>query len=232
VKPAPRRRRSLLRRLRGTCGAALIATPARNTLPSRMQRPALRPIETSSALRPCLARQVRVSAVAVFVFSIVAAGLWVAPARADETPAPPPVTTTVADAPPPDPYQAPARATKSKPAPRRVAPVVRSLPAAPTRSYAPSAPAVTPRQATQRSAKPKRKPKVVRKQRPRREAPVVTVSLAPLADVIAAADVPPAADRDSQEPYLWLAGVAFAVLAVAGTGLVMLTQRFYRPRWD
>jgi hypothetical protein len=232
VKPAPRRRRSLLRRLRGTCGAALIATPACNTLPHRMQRPALRTIETSSALRPCLARQVRVPAVAVFVLSIVAAGLWVAPARGDETPAPPPPTTTVPDAPPPDPYQAPARTVKPKSATRRVAPVIRSSHAAPTRSYPPSAPVVTPRKATQRSAKPKRKAKVVRKQRPRREAPVVTVSLAPLAAVIAAAGVPPAADRDSQEPYLWLAGVAFAVLAVAGTGLVMLTQRFYRPTWD
>ena len=52
------------------------------------------------------------------------------------------------------------------------------------------------------------------------------------AEVIAAVGVPSPVDRDSQDPYLWLAGVAFAVLAVAGTSLVMLTQRFYRPRWD
>jgi hypothetical protein len=197
-----------------------------------MQRPALRPLELSSALRPCLARQVRASAVAVVVFFIVAAGLWVAPARADETPTPPPVTTTVPDAPPPDPYQAPARTVKPKPAARRAAPVVRSAPAAPARSYTPPA-AATPRPAlTTSRTKPKSKAKVVRKQRPRREAPALAVSLAPLADVIAAAGVPPAVSRDDEEPYLWLAGVAFAVLAVAGTGLVTLTQRFYRPRWD
>jgi hypothetical protein len=232
VKPAPGGRRSLLRRLRGACGAALIATFARITSPHKMQRPALRPIETSSALRPCLARQVRVPAVAVFVFIIVAAGLWVAPARADETPTPP-VTTTVPDAPPPDPYQAPTRAPKSKAAPRRVAPVVRSAPTVPARSYTPPA-AVTPRPPVVKASrtKPASKAKVVRKQRPRREAPVVAVSLAPLAEVIAAVGVPPAVDRESQSPYLWLAGVAFAVLAVAGMALVMLTQRFYRPRWD
>jgi hypothetical protein len=230
VKSAPGGKRSLLRRLRGARGAALIATLARITSPHQMQRPALRPIETSSALRPCLARQVRVPAVAVFVFIIVAAGLWVAPARADETPAPP-VTTTVPDAPPPDPYQAPTRATKSKPPPRRVAPVVRSAPTVPVRSYTPPA-AVTPVVKTSHRPKPTSKPKVVRKQRPRREAPVVAVSLAPLAEVIAAVGASPAVDRDSQDPYLWLAGVAFAVLAVAGTCLVMLTQRFYRPRWD
>jgi hypothetical protein len=230
VKSAPGGKRSLLRRLRGARGAALIATLARITSPHQMQRPALRPIETSSALRPCLARQVRVPAVAVFVFIIVAAGLWAAPARADETPTPP-VTTTVPDAPPPDPYQAPTRATKSKPPPRRVAPVVRSAPTVPVRSYTPPA-AVTPVVKTSRRPKPTSKPKVVRKQRPRREAPVVAVSLAPLAEVIAAVGASPAVDRDSQDPYLWLAGVAFAVLAVAGTCLVMLTQRFYRPRWD
>jgi hypothetical protein len=196
-----------------------------------MQRPALRPIETSSALRPCLARQVRVPAVAVFVFIIVAAGLWVAPAWADETPTPP-VTTTVPDAPPPDPYQAPTRAPKSKAAPRRVAPVVRAAPTVPAPSYTPPA-AVTPRPPVVKASrtKPKSKAKVVRK-RPRREAPAVEVSLAPLAEVVAAVGVPPAVDSDSQDPYLWLAGVAFAVLAVAGTCLVMLTQHLYRPRWD
>jgi hypothetical protein len=232
VKPAPGGKRSLLRRLRGTRGAALIATLARRTSPHQMQRPALRPIETSSALRPCLARQVRVPAVAVLVFISVAAGLWVVPALADETPTPP-VTTTVPDAPPPDPYQAPTRATKSKPPPRRVAPVVRSAPTVPARSYTQPA-AVTPRPPVVKPSrtKPASKAKVVRKQRPRREAPVVAVSLAPLAEVVAAAEVPPPVNRESREPYLWLAGVAFAVLAVAGTGLIMLTQRFYRPRWD
>lgn len=232
MKPAPGGRRSLLRRLRGTRGAALIAILARNTSPHQMQRPALRPIETSSALRPCLARQVRVPAVAVSVFVIVAAGLWVAPAWADEAPTPP-VTTTVPDAPPPDPYQAPTRATPSKPAPRRVAPVVRSAPAVPARSYAPPA-VVTTRPPVVKTSRPKpaSKPKIVRKQRSRRETPVVAVSLAPLAEVIAAVEVSPTVSRESQDPYLWLAGVAFAVLAVAGTCLVMLTQRFYRPRWD
>jgi hypothetical protein len=206
---APRQERSLLRRPQGALGAALPATRGPGAL--------------------CSPRIFKT----LVVCGIVASALWCGGAAlADETPTPPPVTTTVPDAPPPDPYQAPARATKPKPAPRRVAPVVQSAPAAPTRSYTPPA-VVTPRQAVKPvRTKPKSKAKVVRKQRPRREAPVVTVSLAPLAEVIAAAGVPPAVSRDSEDPYLWLAGVAFAVLAVAGTGLVMLTQRFYRPRWD
>jgi hypothetical protein len=206
---APGEERSLLRRPHGALGAALLGKRG----PRALGFP--RVFKT------------------LVVCGIVASALWCGGAAlADETPTPPPVTTTVPDAPPPDPYQAPARATKSKPAPRRVEPVVHSAPAAPTRSYTPSA-AVTPRPAVKTSrTKPKSKPKVVRKARPRREAPVVTVSLAPLAEVIAVAGVPPATDGDSQEPFLWLAGVAFAVLAVAGMSLVMLTQRFYQPRWD
>ena len=236
---APRGDRSLCKRQRRTAGAVLVAPPARDASPQRMQRPAPRRIETCSALRPCLARQVRAPAVAVFLCSFVAAGLWAAPARADETPAPPPPTTTVPDAPPPDPYQAPARTVKPKPkpAPRRITPAVRSapVPAASTRSYTPPAAAVTPRQEPRASAKPKRKAKVARKKakpQPRPRAPVETVSLAPLAQVTAAASVPSVVGGKKADPYLWLAGASFAVLALAGLGLVTLTLRFYRPRWS
>jgi hypothetical protein len=143
-----------------------------------------------------------------------------------------PTTTTAPDAPPPDPYSPPAPKAKPKPAPRQVAP------AAPARrTYAPPAP-VTPRQTVQTfRSEPQRRAKVVRKQRKQpvrhesKPAPV-RVGVAPLAHVLAAIQVPLAADGDGNEPYLWLAGVSFAVLAVAGSGLLLLTLRVFRPGWE
>jgi len=241
---APWEERSLLRRLLGVRGATLMVTHGQLASEpcAKTQRPVLRVPASSSARRPSPSTNARAPAVAtrrslagkpLVVCGIVASALWCGgPALADETPAPPPVTTTVPDAPPPDPYKAPSRAAKPKPAPRRVAPAVRLAPTAPARTYTPPA-AVTPRQTVQAPrTKPQRRAKVVRKQRTRREAPAVSVSLAPLAEVIAAARVPLVVDRDRRDPYLWLAGVAFAVLAATGLGLVMQTIRFYRPRWE
>jgi hypothetical protein len=36
-------------------------------------------------------------------------------------------------------------------------------------------------------------------------------------------------DPDREVPYLWLAGLSFALLAVAGLSLVLLTLRTLRP---
>jgi len=242
---APRRRRSLLRRLLGARGAALITTGGVVSVPDvtqmrhERQRPASRPRTPTWGGRPSPKGQVRVPAVAssrrlAVLCGIVATALACAGlAWAEETP-PPPTTTTAPDAPPPDPYAPPARAkpkAKAKPAPRRVAP------AAPVRSYTPPAP-VAPRQAVQTSRpKPQRKAKVVRKQRKqpaRRESSSrqETVPLAPVAHVLAAVHIPLATDGDAKDPYLWLAGLAFAVLAVGGSGLVLLTMRFFRPGWE
>jgi len=58
------------------------------------------------------------------------------------------------------------------------------------------------------------------------------VPLAPVAHVLAAVHIPLATDGDAKDPYLWLAGLAFAVLAVGGSGLVLLTMRFFRPGWE
>jgi hypothetical protein len=168
------------------------------------------------------------------VCSILAIAIWSGTvASAAEDPVPPPTTTV--DAPPPDPYSPPARVTpkpKPKPAPRRMAP------AAPVQTYTPPAPA-RPRPAVQTSsAVPQRRAKVAREQKQRRR-PVkrvakpapVRVDFAPLDGLIASARLPVVAERDANEPYLWLAGLSFAVLGVAGTGLLMLTLRFFRQGW-
>jgi hypothetical protein len=202
---APGRTRSLLRRLRGARGAAS-STPL-GSAPKTFA-----------------------------VCGILATAVWSgAVASAAEDPIPPPTTTV--DAPPPDPYSPPARVTpkpRSKPVPRRVAP------AAPVQMYTPPAP-VTPRPAVQTSrAAPQRRAKVARKQKQRRR-PVrrvakkpapVRVDFAPLDGLIASARLPVVAKRDADEPYLWLAGLSFAVLGVAGTGLLMLTLRFFRQGWE
>lgn len=202
---APRGRRSLLRRLRGAPGAAP-STPI-GSAPKTFA-----------------------------VCSILATAVWCGPvAAAADEPVPPPTTTI--DAPPPDPYSPPARVTpkpRPKPAVRRV------VPAAPVQAYTPPAP-VTSRPAVQASnaAPQRRAKKVVRKQKQRRR-PVrrvakpapVRVDLAPLDDLLASARLPLVRERDGNEPYLWLAGLSFAVLAVAGTGPLILTLRFLRPGWE
>jgi hypothetical protein len=236
---APLKRRSLLRRLRGACGAAPPIPIDSRLTPHQMQRPVSRRHAQNRGVRPSPKRQVRVPAVApkmLAVCSIVATALWCGTfARADE-PVPPPTTTI--DAPPPDPYSPPARAPKPrpKPAPRRVAPVA---PVRTSTPYAPAAPVTSRPVAPKSGAAPQRRARVVRKQKQRKrpvrretKSPPVRVALAPLAGVIASARLPLVAERDGKKPYLWLAGISFAVLAAAGTGLLTLTLRFLRPGWE
>jgi hypothetical protein len=161
------------------------------------------------------------------VCGIGAAVLWTgaAPALADSTPPP---TTTTSDAPPPDPYKPPVRSVKPKPAaPRRVY-------TPPVRTYTPPV-SIAPRPAVQTS-RPQQREKAVRHHptqpvRQRAKAPPVSSWLAPLARVVAAGiPVPAANNRD--HPYLWLAGIALAVLAVAGLSLHMLTMRYFDLRFE
>jgi hypothetical protein len=68
--------------------------------------------------------------------------------------------------------------------------------------------------------------------RPIAKAPPVSTWLAPLPGVVAAArtSLPTAGEGD--HPYLWLAGIAFAVLAVAGLSLHLLSMRYFDLRFE
>jgi hypothetical protein len=70
--------------------------------------------------------------------------------------------------------------------------------------------------------------------RPPAKAAPVSNWLAPLPRVVAAARIPSPAAGERDHPYLWLAGIAFAVLAVAGLSLHTLSMRYFevevRPR--
>jgi hypothetical protein len=200
MKAAPRRRRSLLRRPRGARGAALGSRHGRGPL---------------NHLRP--------AACVVAVVALVCA----APATGDD--APPPPTTTVIDAPPPDPYRPPVRTTKPKAISHPA--VVHAAPSATARTYTPPS-TVSPRSIT-RATRPK-STRVVHKRRvkPARHASKpqpVKPDLAPIARVVAVASAPLPSDPDREVPYLWLAGISFSVLAVAGLSLVLLTLRTLRP---
>lgn len=179
------------------------------------------------------ARLGRVPAVAAI--ALATALCWNGMALADDPPAPPPATTTVPDAPPPEPYQPPARVAK----PKATVSVSRPAPASRTRTpaYSPprratyTPPPVVARPSVQSPARKSRsKARVARKRqtRPRRTAdkqPPVKVTLAPMAEVLAAVQSPVSADGDDNEPYLWLAGLSFAALAVAGSSVLRLTLR-------
>jgi len=210
---APGGRRSLLRRLPGAQGAALTVDCG-----------------------PDPTRLVLTAAVAI---AVLAGLLWLAPgALADDT-TPPPSTTptgTTPDAPPPDPYHPPVTAKPKSSAPKRSAPVVvHSSPTVPTRSYSPPVTAAAPVRSapTHRVAK-KRAVKKARTHIVRRQVapkPVKVTFAAPFANLAATADVlAPAADGDRRGGYLWAAGLAFAVLAVAGLSLHVLSVRFLRVR--
>jgi hypothetical protein len=176
------------------------------------------------------------SAKAVAICGIALAALWCGTvALADGTPTPSPTTTTT-DAPPPDPYTPPAReSTKKRTAPVTHRPVTAS-PSAPTpaRTYVqPSGtyvqpsrayvqPATTTRVVRASRAKASRKaqkPGVRKRARPQ----TVSLKLAPVTALFAAVDAP-LPDEDDP-PYLWLAGVAFALLAVAGLAVVSVALR-------
>jgi hypothetical protein len=203
------------------------------------------------------------AAKALLACALVTGALWsVTAARADETPPPSPTpTTTTPDAPPPDPYKAPAKSppqsSKPKTSPR---PPTRSAPAAPVRQYtppvsrpstptynAPTYTAPTYRAPTYRAPVTRAKTHRVAKKavdKPRKRAvhrrtkanpAPVTVTLAPMAHVLAAAKVPlpVASTSDSgRDPYLWLAGLAFALLAVAGLSLHLLSVRVFHVRFE
>jgi hypothetical protein len=161
---------------------------------------------------------------------VVATALWsAAPAVADDVPPVPGVTTTT-DAPPPDRYSPPARTTKPKPVARSVTPAVRS---APTTHYVQPA-TVAPAQVAAPPHRTKHKTKAAQTNR-KRAARSETVSrpfkvnLAPLQAIVAGAQRPLVPVSDGRDRYLWLAGSSFAVLALAGLSLLMLTMRIARP---
>jgi len=169
----------------------------------------------------------------LIVVGLLGAALWCgALARADTTPSPTTQTTTT-DAPPPDPYQAPAKA-KPKPASHHQAPVRRSAPVAPARTFTPPATVRTQPSvhATRPSVKPHARPhpKPVRRHRVRPAAHVKQkpISLAPLADLAASIRAPLPVQAQDDPPFRLLAGISLAVLAVGGCGLLLLSLRISR----
>ena len=173
-------------------------------------------------------------ALALTVCGIGVAVLWsgTAPARADATPPP----TTTSDAPPPDNYSPPARVKPKPVAPKRTYTPPAHTYTPPARTYTPPA-SVTPRPAVQTS-RPKRHAKAVRHHRKQPVRPIAKASpvsswLAPLPGVVAAAGISlPAPANERDHPYLWLAGIALAVLAVAGLSLQTLSLRYYDLRFE
>jgi hypothetical protein len=171
--------------------------------------------------RPLLRRLLgALGAAPVLVCAIAVAGTWCAAARADDV-APPPPTTTI-EAPPPDRYSP---TPKPTPKPTRVAPVTHVAPRVTLPRYTP--PAVVQSAPRPVAAKPVHKKVVVHKQR-KRSRPV-HVSLAPIAHIVAASRLPALPAPDGKNPYLWLAGLAFAVLALSGLSLQVLSVRYFRP---
>jgi hypothetical protein len=59
------------------------------------------------------------------------------------------------------------------------------------------------------------------------KAPPTSTWLAPLPQVALAAQLSTPAAIERSHPYLWLAGLAFAVLAVAGLSLQLLSIRYF-----
>jgi hypothetical protein len=59
--------------------------------------------------------------------------------------------------------------------------------------------------------------------------PPFKVNLGPLQAIVAGAQRPLVPVSNGHDRYLWLAGLAFAVLAVAGLSLQVLSVRYFRP---
>jgi len=228
LNTAPRRRRSLLRRPRWARGAALLAKRGLRMLLTPRRHKEQRPF--SRARR----RGASVVALRLAACVVAATALWsAAPAVADDVPPGPGVTTTT-DAPPPDPYSPPARTTKPKPAARSVTPAVRSAPTSPTTHYVPPA-AVAPARVAPPRHRTKHQTKAVQKKRTRAAgsrtvSPPFRVNLAPFQTIAAAVQRPLVHLSDGRDRYLWFAGSSFAVLALAGLSLLMLTMRIARDR--
>jgi len=242
VDRSSRERRSLLRRLLGALGAALTLKTASNsgsTRESALQDAtagAARAVRGSGeAALP--ASKARAPAVAIIV--VAAALCCCSLARAaDGPPASTTPTSTTPDAPPPDPYKPPAPAAKPKSsAPRRSTPVVHSAPVVQRPTYSPpaAAPVAPVHRVQTRRALRAHPRKVVHKPRPHRHvtphhvAPKpqpVKVTFNPFANLIASSTVlATAADNGDRGRYLWLAGLAFALLATAGLSLHVLSVR-------
>src|SRR4051812_5560523 len=162
---------------------------------------------------------------------VAATALWsAAPAVADDVPPVPGVTTTT-DAPPPDPYSPPARTAKPKPVARSVAPVVRSAPTThyvPPAAVAPAQVAHAPRHRTKHHAKAVQTNRK-RTARSQTVSPPFRLNLAPLQAIVAAVGRPVVPVSNGRDRYLWLAGLAFAVLAIAGLSLQVLSVRYLGP---
>jgi hypothetical protein len=231
---APRGRRSLLRRLPGASSAALGGTLARNSISTRVcasnhatAGDARADGGDGKAALPGSKARAPAVAIAVFVGVLCCAPV----ALADATP-PPPATTTP-DAPPPDPYHPPAPSPKPKSsAPKRSTPVVHSAPAVRTRSYSlpvtsvGSVRSVPARGKQVRAKKAAHKPRKHVVHRPVAPKPV-KVTFAPFANLaVATADINlPTGDGGPRDRYLRFAGLAFALLAVAGLCLHMTALR-------
>jgi hypothetical protein len=162
--------------------------------------------------------------------------LWVvSPAAADDAPVPPPnpPTSTTPDAPPPDPYQAPTPAKQS--VPKRSTPVVHSAPA--VRRAVPSySPPPTARSAPVSSVAPRREARTLTKKAVRKAkrhvvhreqtSKPVKVNFTPFPSFVASASLTAVtSDGSDRDRYLWLAGFAFAALAVVGLSLHVLSVR-------
>ena len=232
---APRGTRSLLRRpCAGPWGRRFSSHgPWRTDVRRQTLRPRLHARLRAPRCGTCQLAGARLGrcdlAVMTRVFAACGIGaslLWFGamPAAADTTPPP---TTTTSDAPPPDPYAPPVRNVKPKVATPR-----RSY-TPPARTYAPAAP-ITSRPAVQTS-RPHQRPRAVqhrRKQPVRQPAPPVSAWLAPLPEVLTAARAPLTGVTGRDHPYLWLAGLAFAVLAGAGLSLHVLSVRYFDLRFE
>src|SRR6266576_1832847 len=217
--PAPRGRRSLLRRLPGASSAALEWTLARNSISTRVcasQDATAGDARADGGYGEAAIPGSKARAPAVAI-AVLAGFLCSAPvALADATPPPPPATTTP-DAPPPDPYHPPAASPKPKSsAPKRSAPVVHSAPTVRTPSYSPPVRSVGPVRRVPARGKQVRVKKAAHK--PRRHVvhrPVapkpVKVTFAPFANLAASADISlSAGDGGHRDRYLRFAGLAFA----------------------
>jgi hypothetical protein len=237
-----RGKRSLLRRLPRALGAALCWNAAADRELAWISAPtdatagqARSEAQDREAAIP--AASARAAAVATAV--LVAALCCVAPVRADSTPPPTTPTSTTPDAPPPDPYKPPAPASKPKAVTKPT--VVHSTPVyhAPVRTYTPpaSAPAVVVRPRVAQPQHVTSRPRHVKKAAHRHKARVVhrhvaakpkpvKVAFNPFANLVAASTVLDAASGGSdRERYLWLAGLAFAALALTGFSLQALATR-------
>jgi len=58
------------------------------------------------------------------------------------------------------------------------------------------------------------------------------LSLAPLSHIVAAARIPLPPPAGEERPYRSLAGIALAILAIAGSCLLVLSQRVFRVGWE